>query len=105
VVFGEDFLDQLAGDPFGQRVLFESLIPQNLFDQQRQALSAQLKPTFNRFLGSMGRTIRGGGAPTQTFRGFLEQQFDPQRQLLRMPSASAGRTTPLVTPTLFNFPR
>jgi len=91
-------------DEFGRRLIFESLLPQDLFGKQRQALSAQFAPTFNRFLGQYGQRIREG-EQTPTFRGFLEQQFDPQRQLLRMPSASAGRTTPLVTPTLFNFPR
>jgi hypothetical protein len=101
-----DFLDPLTLEEteFGRRFLFETRIPQNLFGKQRQQLSAQFAPTFNRFLGQIGQQIQGGSQP-QSFQGFLEQQFDPQRQLLRMPSPSAGRTTPLVTPTLFNFPR
>jgi hypothetical protein len=106
MVLGPDFLDLFGVDDPGRRLIFESFLPENLLGQQRQQLSAQFQPTFNRFLGGLGRQLRtGGGAPQQTFRGFLEQQFDPQRQLLRMPSLSAGRTTPLVTPTLFNFPR
>ena len=99
------FLDPLSLEEtdLGRRFLFESQIPQDLFGQQRQQLSQQFQPLFNRFLGQIGQQLQGGSQP-QSFRGFLEQQFDPQRQLLRMPSASAGRTTPLVTPTLFNFP-
>ena len=99
-----NFLNLLEGYDFGERLLFESAIPQNVFGRQRRELSNLFTPTFNRFLGEAGSQMRMGGTPTVTWKDFLQRQFDPQRQLLRMPSISPASTSP-VTPTVFNFPR
>ena len=96
--------DILAGTPHGERLLFESAIPQDIICRQRRELSNLFTPTFNGFLGEQGAQMRMGDAPTLTWKNFLQRQFDPQRQLLRMPSISPVGTSP-VTPTLFNFPR
>ena len=98
-----DVADLLGGDPEGRRTLYESFIPQNVFGTQRRYLSNLFTPTFNRFLGELGRSSRQDEFPERTFRTFLEEQYDPQRQLLRLPSLGMGGASP-VTPTIFNFP-
>jgi len=95
-----DFLDPESRE----RILFESAIPQNIIGGQRRSLSNLFAPTFNRFLGQIGPELREGGISPLTFRDFLSNQFDPQRQLLRLPSISPSSASP-VTPTVFNFPR
>jgi hypothetical protein len=97
-------LEILEGSDLGERLLFESAIPQNVFGRQRRELSNLFTPTFNQFLGQIGSQMRLHDAPTLTWKNFLQRQFDPQRQLLRLPSISPSSTSP-VTPTVFNFPR
>lgn len=97
------FLGALNLDPLGQRALFESFVPQRLFGAQRRQVSNLFAPTFNRFLGQLGQQLLSGEGTTPTFKGFLENQFDPVREQLRLPTISSG-TAPLVTPTMFNFP-
>ena len=94
----------LEGTDIGERLLFESAIPKNIFGRQRRELSNLFTPTFNQFLSEAGSQMRMGGAQTATWKDFLRRQFDPQRQLLRMPTISPVGTSP-VTPTVFNFPR
>ena len=98
-----DLGDLLGIDEAGRRSLYESFIPQNVFGTQRRHLSGLFAPTFNRFLGELGQFARRDEFPERTFRTFLEEQYDPQRQLLRLPSLGMGGTSP-VTPTIFNFP-
>ena len=95
-------LDILESDPAGQRALFESFIPPGFGQQQQRQLGTLFQPTFNRFLGQIGSQVReGGGVPDLTFTQFLEQNFDPQRQLLQQ----RQQRGPAQSATRFNFVR
>ncbi len=96
--FGVDPL-VLEESDLGIQALFQSFIPQGANQIQQQQLGSLFQPTFNQFLGQIGNQVRQGGAPTLTFSQFLEDNFNPQRALLRTnrrSSAGGG-------PTLFNF--
>ena len=89
------FLDLLEGDPEGERLLFQTrLADLNVSPVQSRQLQGLFQPFFNQFLGQIGQQISRGQTP-QTFRQALAE-FDPRRELLRLPSA--GRT---FGPTIF----
>ncbi len=94
------FLDinTLEETGLGRSVLFESLRPQRLNAVQRRQFSSLFQPTFNQFLGQLGQQVRQGQAPTLQFNDFLQNQFNPQRQLLQF--SPGGRSQ---GQTLFNF--
>jgi len=84
------FLRFLEQEPIGQRALFFGNTPQNpTFGQQRFAENA-FQPTLNRFLGTLGQQVIGGGAPTKTFADFLSNKFDFGREFRRAPTAQTG---------------
>lgn len=78
------YQDVFEGDPLGRRGIFESLLPQNLFGNQRAALSSQFEPTFNRYLGQLVQD------PSLRFTDFATNDFNPQRELARLPSSFGG---------------
>lgn len=85
---------------FGRRGLFQSFLPSGANPFQAGQFGQLFQPTFQSFLGALGSQVRQGQAPDLTFRQHLEEQFDPQRALLRLPNAqgiSAGG------PTIFRF--
>jgi hypothetical protein len=89
------FLPFFEEDPEGQKALFFGSIPQQqqqTFGQQRFAQNL-FEPTFNRFLGTLGRQVLGGGAPTNTFADFLRNSFDFGREFRRAPTAQTGLGT------------
>ena len=93
-------LGLLEGTDFGDRTIFESFLPTNSNPLQRQQFSSLFQPAFNSFLGALGAQIKQGKAPTQSFNQHLQEQFDPQRALLRQPDA---RGVNAGGPTFFNF--
>lgn len=86
----DDFLEQ---DELGRRAAFQSRIPQNFGLNQQEALGSLFQPTFSRFLGALGRQIQGGQTPNLRFTDFLNENFNPQRELLRFP----GQVGPQLT--------
>lgn len=91
----DDFLEQ---DELGRRAAFQSRIPDTLGFTQQEVLSSLFQPTFSRYLGALGRQIQGGQPPNLRFTDYLNQGFNPQRELLRFPSAS-------LSPQLTRSPR
>jgi len=88
------FQDFLEGSETGARVNFQGRIPQSFGFGQQDFLSGLFQPTFNRYMGSLGRQISGGQAPTLSFTQFLNENFNPQRELLRAPSSFTGAPQP-----------
>ena len=78
------FLRLMEGSDEGRRSLFGGLFSGYNPSQQNFAQQSIFQPTFNRYLGQLGQQVRGGGAPTLTFKDFLQQSFNPQRELLKM---------------------
>ena len=96
-----DFLNDIE-DPFGARANFFSRINPTLPNQAQQFLGNQFGDFSNRFLGAIGRDIRQGATPTQTFSQFLSENFDPRQSLLKAPSFQTGQgTSGLVSPARF----
>ena len=58
---------------------------QNLFSGrsplQQQYFNTQFTPTYNRYLGNLGSTLRSGVLPTTTFTDYLSGQFTPTNGL------------------------
>lgn len=79
-------LPLLEEDEQGRQAIFQGMLPGGLNPFQQRALSSLYQPTFTNFLGAMGRQILAGETPTLTFSDYLTQNFNPQRELLRMPS-------------------
>lgn len=94
------FGDLFEQDPLGRQALFQSLLPQNANPFQQQLFGQLFEPTFNQFLGQLGSQVRQGQAPSLSFTQFLNEQFDPQRALLRLPGAGQGQE---FGTTVFNF--
>lgn len=96
------FLDpnELEATDLGRQTLFNSFLPGNANPFQQQLFGQLFEPTFNQFLGQLGSQIKSGQAPTLTFNNFLNEQFNPQRALLRLPDFGKGGG---FGPTLFNF--
>jgi len=74
-------------DELGRRLIFQSLLPQNLSASDQRTAGNLFIPTFNQFLGQVGRDIRGGQTPT-TFANFVSNDFNLTRGL-----AQQGNTT------------
>lgn len=94
-------------DPFvleetdlGRQSLFQSFLPTQANPSQARQFQGLFQPTFNQFLGQLGAQVRQGTAPDLTFTQFLEEQFNPQRALLRQPNAQGVNAG---GPTLFRF--
>ena len=87
--FGGGFADPfvLEESELGRQALFSSFLPTQANPSQAQQFQGLFQPTFNQFLGQLGAQVRQGQAPELTFTQFLEEQFDPQRALLRLPNA------------------
>jgi len=97
------FLDFLEGSEFGPRINFLSRMPSSFGTGQQQAFSNLFQPTFNQFLGRLGGQIRQGQPPTLSFNDFLNQSFNPQREMARFPSFTSSPR--LMSPTRFFFGR
>jgi len=100
---GNPFFDLglFEGDPIGDRLIFNSAQPENLSPFQANSFQSLFEPTFNSFLGALGSQIRRGDAPTLSFQNFLQNDFNPNRALLRQNSGGSGSGGP----TLFRFNR
>ncbi len=86
----------------GDRLIFESMAPgMRLNPIQRRQYSSLFQPTFNAFMGELGAQIARGEDPTLSFTDYLQNQFNPTRQLLQM--SQPGVTSPMMGPTRFNF--
>lgn len=94
------FGDVFEQDPLGRQALFQSALPQNANPFQQQLFGQLFEPTFNEYLGQLGAQVRAGEAPSLRFTDFLNQQFDPQRALLRLPQFGQGGG---FGRTVFNF--
>ena len=97
---GSVFDDIFETDPTGQRLLFERRLG-GLNPFQQSQVSNLFEPTFARFLGALGEESLGG-VPDLTFKSFLDTQFNPLREFLRLPQEQTRGTA---GPTLFNFRR
>lgn len=86
---------------FGRQALFQSFLPTNANPFQQNMFQNLFTPTFNEYLGQIGSAVRQNQAPTTTFLDFLQQSFNPTRQLLRLPTG--GNQFP--STTLFRFNR
>ena len=101
--FDNPFLRFLEEDELGRRANFFGQPGVGGGGQQRQQFFGNLFPNVqNRFLGALGRQIQGGGSPTLSFTDFLQNNFDPRRELLKAPSFQTGQgTSGLVSPGRF----
>ena len=89
--FGQNpFQDFLEGSEQGARINYQGRIPQSFGSQQQDYVGSLFQPTFSRYLGALGRQIGQGQAPTLSFTDYLNENFNPQRELLRAPAGSAG---------------
>lgn len=94
-------LEDIEGTETGDRTVFQSFEPGNLSPTQSNQFQSLFTPTFNRFLGQIGKSIAGGEQPQESFTQFLaSDQFNPQRELLRQPDTSRRQA-----PTFFRFNR
>ena len=80
----------LDEEELGRRANYQSRIPQSFGYNQQEALGSLFQPTFSRYLGALGRQIGQGQAPTLSFTNYLNENFNPQRELLRFPSSVSG---------------
>lgn len=90
----------LEGSDLGRQTLFNSFLPKTANPFQQQLFGQLFEPTFNQFLGQLGAQVKSGQAPTLTFNDYLQNSFNPQRALLRLPQFGQGEG---FGPTLFNF--
>lgn len=60
----------------------------NLRGNQQAFAQSLYQPTFNRFLGELGRQAQGG-FPNLRFQDFLTNDFNAQRELLKMPQSGS----------------
>lgn len=81
-------LGLLDNSETANRMFFNSFLPTGASPSQARGFQNLFSPTFNTFLGQMGAQLRAGQVPTQNFRDYLQEQFDPQRELLRISSPS-----------------
>lgn len=99
--FIQNFLET---DETGRRANFFGRLPQGIGPAQQDFLQGLFQPTFNRYLGALGRQALGGELPTQSFSDYLSSSFNPQKELLRAPQNQI--TSPrVVTPARFFFGR
>ena len=91
------FSDFFETDELGRRALFQSFVPQNLSFGQQQQASTLFQPTFNQFLGGLGRSLRAGTKP-QSFADFAPGAI--QQNLATLPQA---RTPGLTSRADFGF--
>lgn len=82
--FSESILEE---SDRGLQALFQSMVPTNANPSQAQQFTGLFQPTFQQFLGQLGSQVRETGDFSGTFQKFLEEDFSPQRALLRMPNA------------------
>lgn len=87
---GNDLSDLFESDEQGRRAIFGARFGNLNPYQQRQSQSLY-EPTFNRYLAEMGKYILQGQAPTQSFTNYINQNFNPQRELLRLPQSDTTR--------------
>ena len=95
------FSDFFETDDLGRRALFQSTFGQ---DAQSQQQGSQLFiPTFNQFLGNLGRSLRAGTTP-ESFQDFATntsgQGFNQTRALASLPQ---GQTPGLQSRVQFGF--
>ena len=83
------FFDAFEEDPVGRRANFQGRFTGFGAGQQNQ-LGTLFEPTFNRFLGMLGQQIMGGDKPNATFTNYLQQNFNPQRELARFSQRDRG---------------
>ncbi len=93
------FSDFFETDPLGRQAIFFSQIPQGLPQRQQEQAQQLFIPTFNQFLGNLGRSLRAGQTP-QSFQDFVSNDFNLQRGLARTPQQT---TRGLTSPTQFGF--
>lgn len=87
----DDFLNT---DELGQRTAFYGSIPQGFNNfQQRQAQNL-FEPVFNRYLGQLGQQIFGKQTPNRSFKDYLTQDFNFERELMRLPQQQNTLTAP-----------
>ncbi len=95
-------LDLFNNSETANRMFFNSFLPTGATPTQARGFQNLFSPTFNTFLGQMGSQIRAGQTPQQSFTDFLQDQFDPVRELLRI-SAPSQAGAP--GSTIFRFNR
>jgi hypothetical protein len=96
------WLDFLEGSETGARVNFQSRIGRGFGSGEQDFLGSLFQPTFSRYLGALGRQINAGQAPTLSFTDYLNENFNPQREIVRAPSVIGPQ---LARPARFIFGR
>lgn len=104
-LFGDNLINAFEESDLGRQGLFQSFAPRGLPQLQQAQFGTLYQPTFNSYLGDLGRQIRQGQipGPDQTFTNFLETNpsFNAQRSLLQLPDISFGQSG--LGPNIFNF--
>ena len=76
---GNPFFQGFETDPQGQRANYFSHESQfGRSPNQKRFFQQQFEEVQNKYLGTLGQTIRSGGQPTQTLSRYLEDYFAPQ---------------------------
>lgn len=88
--FQNPWLDFLEGSNEGAQVNFFGRVPQSYGFRSQDYTSSLFQPTFSRYMGALGRQIQGGQAPTLSFNDYLNENFNPQRELLNSPAGVTG---------------
>ena len=87
---GNDLTKLFETDEQGRRAIFGARFG-NLNPFQQRYSQSLYEPTFNKYLGEMGKSLLMGQAPQQSFTDYLSQNFDPQRELLKGPQSDTTR--------------
>ena len=88
--FQNPWLDFLEGSESGAQINFSGRVPQASGFRSQDYLQSLFQPTFSRYMGALGRQIQGGQAPTLSFNDYLNENFNPGRELANSPSGVMG---------------
>ena len=81
--------------------IFPSSVGKGFMRGQMNYLQSIFPQMENRYLGALAGQIQGGGAPTMQWSDWLQQNFNPYKELLRAPQYQTGTGTQ----NLFSSPR
>lgn len=97
------FFGAFEEDELGRRANFYSQFAGGRFaPRQQNALQGLFEPVFNRYLGIIGNQLKTTGKQSLSYSDYLTQDFNPQRELLRMPD---DRSQLFGGRTVFDFGR
>ena len=75
--FGPDnpWWEGFETDPLGQRANYFRFAGQQRSPNQKKWFESQFQDVQDKYLGLLGQQVTGGGQPSQTWTGFLDEYF------------------------------